>query len=215
MRALAIVAVLSFARTSLAQSEAGGVWTGYVGGWRPDTRAVPLTRVAAPQWVNQVPAWQVWQAAAIQQQWALQAEAQRAEKERQQLAAAAEAQRHFDERRALELEQVRFSQLEAERRAASAEREARLQLQLETERRLAAERELLARQRADAERAAAEKAKEEALEQEKKSAQAQTPGNDIYQWVDADGVVHYSTRVPEAVRGIARRVGSKSDKARE
>ncbi len=36
-----------------------------------------------------------------------------------------------------------------------------------------------------------------------------TPGNDIYRWVDGEGVVHYSTSVPPAYKGIAKKVGAK------
>lgn len=36
----------------------------------------------------------------------------------------------------------------------------------------------------------------------------QTPGNDIYRWVDARGVIHYSTHVPPALKGVATKVGA-------
>lgn len=39
---------------------------------------------------------------------------------------------------------------------------------------------------------------------------APTPGNDIYRWVDARGVIHYSTNVPPAYQGIAKKVGARS-----
>lgn len=36
-----------------------------------------------------------------------------------------------------------------------------------------------------------------------------TPGNDIYRWVDGKGVIHYSTNVPAAYKGIAKKVGAR------
>ncbi|MBX7102034.1 MAG: DUF4124 domain-containing protein, partial [Myxococcaceae bacterium] len=38
-----------------------------------------------------------------------------------------------------------------------------------------------------------------------------TPGNDIYRWVDADGVQHFSTKVPPEQKGKATKVGARSD----
>jgi len=211
MRSLMLVCVM-FTSVASAQTEAGGVWTGYVGGWKPDRSAVVTgSRVRVPDWTHNVPAWQWWQMASIQQQWALQAEVQRrqaqeaadAQRARQAWEAAEEERRQEASR--AELERVRLAQLEEERRLA-AEREAALQRQLETERRLAAEKELLAMQRLEAERAAARVAVAPApkpAEPERPT----TPGNDVYRWVDAEGVVHYSTRVPDSAKPFATKVG--------
>jgi hypothetical protein len=181
-------AVTVVSSAALAQYENGGVWTGYVGGWKPNTQSTG-TRVGVPAWTQQVPQWQWWQMANIQSQWALQAELQR-----------------------------RAAQVQAERRLA-AEREAMLQRQLDEERRLTAEKELLALQRLEAERATAAAAAAAAKVNAEKAAQAApvvasreeekpvTPGNDIFRWVDDEGVVHYSTRVPDSVKASAKRVG--------
>jgi pyruvate/2-oxoglutarate dehydrogenase complex dihydrolipoamide acyltransferase (E2) component len=218
MRALTL-ALVSLSSAAFAQYENGGVWTGYVGGWKPNPQPVFTGggllphRPAVTTWSNQVSNWQLWQLAQVQaqSQWAIQAELQR-----QTAAQQAAAQQQAEAARASELEQARQAQLEAERRLA-AERAAMLQQQLETERRLAADKELFAMQRLEAERAAAAAAKANA----EKAAQPppvvasrdddkpSTPGNDIYRWVDDEGVVHYSTRVPDSAKSVARRVGSR------
>lgn len=45
-------------------------------------------------------------------------------------------------------------------------------------------------------------------EQPKSEPPQTTPGNDIYRWVDARGVIHYSTNVPPALKGVATKVGA-------
>jgi hypothetical protein len=219
MRALTL-ALVSCSSVAFAQYENGGVWTGYVGGWKPNTQpgfigggVVPF-RPAVTTAPNQVPNWQLWQLAQVQAQgqWAIQAEMQR-----QTAVQLAAAQQQAEAARAHELEQARQAQLEAERRLA-AERAAMLQQQLETERRLAAEKELFAMQRLEAERAAAAAAAKASAEKAAQPApvvasrdddKPSTPGNDIYRWVDDEGVVHYSTRVPDSAKSVARRVGSR------
>lgn len=199
---------------TLAQVDTGGVWTGYVGGWKPNTSpgffatpgvsntsrfpAAPLFGnnsrqrsqvVVVPYFVNT--------GMAVRQ-------------EQESRSAAAE---QAEQRRAWEAEQARQqlqAQVENERRVA-AEREAMLHQQLEAERRLSAEREALAQERLKLEREHAarvavvlqpppppEPARPEA---------PRTPGNDIYRWTDADGVVHYSTNVPDAAKASAKKVG--------
>ncbi|MBL8923929.1 MAG: DUF4124 domain-containing protein [Myxococcaceae bacterium] len=211
MRSALLIPVL-LASTALAQSEAGGVWTGYVGGWKPDrtglTVSQPVRRV--PDWTHNVPAWQWWQMASIQQQWALQTELQRrqaqetadAQRARQAWEAAEEERRQAAVR--AELEHTRRAQLEEERRLAT-EREVALQRQLEAERRLAAEKELLAMQRLETERAALRAAAPAPKPSEPE--RPATPGNDVYRWVDSEGVVHYSTRVPDSAKPFATKVG--------
>jgi Domain of unknown function (DUF4124) len=205
-------AVTVVSSAALAQYENGGVWTGYVGGWKPNTQSTG-TRVGVPAWTQQVPQWQWWQMANIQSQWALQAELQRRAAADQAVAA-----QQAEAARAFEVEQARQAQVQAERRLA-AEREAMLQRQLDEERRLTAEKELLALQRLEAERATAAAAAAAAKVNAEKAAQAApvvasreeekpvTPGNDIFRWVDDEGVVHYSTRVPDSVKASAKRVG--------
>lgn len=199
----ALVLTFSLSTVALAQSEAGGVWTGYVGGWKPGAQVVP-SRVALPPWTLQVPQWTWWQLAAVQSAWAAQAESQRQARELEALAAMQAA-----EERLRQAEQARREQLAAERLLA-AEREAILQRHLEQERRLAAERELLALQQREAERAAAaaKTAPPVSAPSRPDAPAARTPGNDVYRWTDEEGVVHYSTRVPAEARAIARKVGA-------
>lgn len=201
------IALVAFASVASAQ-EPGGVWTGYVGGWKsnaapvntvsigparnpmldwPRQRVQPRPVVFVPYYVG------VNTTAAVQQ-----TESQRAAEQAEQ-------------RRAWEAEQTRLAQqtqLDNERRLA-AEREAMLQQQLENERRLAAEREALAAERLRIERDAARAVLPPPPMQPPAPppAEPRTPGNDIYRWTDADGVVHYSTRVPEPFRGVAKKVG--------
>lgn len=189
------------ASTALAQYDNGGVWTGYVGGWKPNpqphvfapgatTRAAPRQ----PQRVVVMPYYVPVNTTTVNQ------EAQRAAEQAEQ-------------RRAWEAEQARIAQqnqLENERRLA-AEREAMLQQQLESERRLAAEREALAAEKLRLERETAARTlvamTPPPVQQPARPAAPQTPGNDIYRWVDADGVTHYSTNVPESAKAAATKVG--------
>lgn len=181
---------------ALAQYDNGGVWTGYVGGWKPNTQNVNTIQVRQQRRQNVVVVPYAVPVAAPAPQpdaAALQAE----------------------QRRAWDAEQARIAQqtqLENERRLA-ADREAMLQRQLETERQLAQEREALNAQRMKLEleeRARAQAALVAAAPapvEPPKPAAPQTPGNDIYRWVDADGVVHYSTNVPAAMKASATKVG--------
>lgn len=208
-------AVTFVSSLAFAQYENGGVWTGYVGGWKPNYQPQPVRGglVTVPSQADRVNAqWQWWQMANIQSQWALQAELQRRTASEQALAA-----QQAEAARAYQLEQARQAQVDAERRLA-AEREAMLQRQLDEERRLTAEKELLALQRLEAERAAAaaavakanaEKAAQQAapVVASREDDKPSTPGNDIYRWVDDEGVVHYSTRVPDSAKASAKRVG--------
>lgn len=205
----ALVGSLAF-----AQHENGGVWTGYVGGWKANaatpvstpgfaytSRGFPgsgltvnTTRqrpqiIAVPYFINT--------GVSVQQ-------------EQESRSAAAE---QAEQRRAWEAEQARQqlqTQVENERRVA-AEREAMLQQQLEAERRLSAEREALAQERLKLER---EHAARVAVAlppppppEPVRPEAPRTPGNDIYRWTDADGVVHYSTTVPDAAKPHAKKVG--------
>jgi Domain of unknown function (DUF4124) len=40
-----------------------------------------------------------------------------------------------------------------------------------------------------------------------KPAAPYVPGNDVFTWTDGDGVTHYSTKVPAAAKGRAKKVG--------
>lgn len=209
----ALVGSLAF-----AQHENGGVWTGYVGGWKANT-ATPVfstpgfasssrvfpgavlmgntTRqrpqvVAVPYFINT--------GVSVQQ-------------EQDSRSAAAE---QAEQRRAWEAEQARQqlqAQVENERRVA-AEREALFHQQLEAERRLSAEREAIAQERLKLER---EHAARLAVVLQPPPAPVEpvrpeaprTPGNDIYRWTDADGVVHYSTNVPDSAKASAKKVGGR------
>lgn len=213
MRASLLLASL-ISTAAFAQYDNGGVWTGYVGGWKPHpppaTVATPIlgvnafvgpgSRARAPQrQVVVVPYFVATNAVATNQQQESQRAAEQAE-----------------QRRAWEAEQNRLAQqtqLENERRLA-AEREAMLQQQLEAERRLTAEKEALAAEKLRLEREQAARMlaaipppalKEPARAPE----QPRTPGNDIYEWTDADGVVHFSTNVPASAKGTARKVGGR------
>lgn len=196
---------------TFAQVDTGGVWTGYVGGWKPNSTATPgfglgNTSRGSPQldWprprqrspVVVVPYFVNTGMAVRQEQESRSAAAEQAE-----------------QRRAWEAEQARQQlqvQVENERRVA-AEREAMLHQQLEAERRLSAEREALAQERLKLER---ENAARVAVAlppppppEPVRPEAPQTPGNDIYRWTDADGVVHYSTTVPDAAKAHAKKVG--------
>lgn len=195
MRAIVMVVLVGLP----AAAQPDGVWTGYVGGFKQSRPATP--RFVAPP---SVPAWQ-WQAAAIQQQqWALQADAQRLARQQAELSA---AQQRLDLDRQSELELARFERIEAERRLLEA-KEALVAQQLELDRRLAAEREAA---QLEAQRRSATPVvlpPSQPLPSEEKPAPPATPGNDIYRWVDSRGVTHYSTKVPEAARHLATKVGA-------
>lgn len=200
----ALVGSLAF-----AQHENGGVWTGYVGGWKPNTTATPgfahsprispqldWPRPRQRQPVVVVP-YYVNTGIAVQQ-------------EQDSRSAAAE---QAEQRRAWEAEQARQqlqAQVENERRVA-AEREVLFQQQLDAERKLSAEREALAQERLKLEREHAARLAvvlQPAPPPEPVRPEApRTPGNDIYRWTDADGVVHYSTNVPDAAKTSAKKVG--------
>lgn len=198
MRAI-ILAVVAVSTAAFAQHENGGVWTGYVGGWKPSTPpaglyAPPVQRPRRTPPVVVVP---VPVATTVRQ-------------ERDTAALEAE------QRRAWEAEQARLAQqaqLENERRLA-AEREALLQQQLEHERRMAADREAMAvaraklEQEAEARRLLAAAPPPPPPEPARPPAPS-TPGNDVYRWTDADGVVHYSTNVPPEAKPFAKKVGSR------
>lgn len=202
MRALA-VAVLTTSLTAFAQHENGGVWTGYVGGWKPNAAPpapvmpvfnppVARPRGRAPVVIVPVPV----ATTSVRQERDLALEA--------------------EQRRAWDAEQARLAQqtqLENERRLA-AEREALLQQQLEYERRMAADREAMAVARAKLEQEAEARrllaaAPPPAPPEPPKPAAPWTPGNDVYRWTDAEGVVHYSTSVPPEARATAKKVGSR------
>ncbi|MCA2981969.1 MAG: DUF4124 domain-containing protein [Myxococcaceae bacterium] len=211
MRLLGLTVVL-FGGLAAAQHEGGGVWTGYVGGWRPNhVVPQPLSAGRAPTLdERRLAQWQWWQMANLQTHWAMQTEFQR-----RAAAEQAQAERQAEAAQAFELEQARRAQADAERRLAL-EREAALQRQLDDARRLAAERELVTLQRLEAERATAAAALAKANAEKaapapavlaaREDAKPATPGNEIYRWVDDEGVVHYSTRVPDAVKASAKRV---------
>lgn len=204
----AIVLLSLIASSAFAQYDNGGVWTGYVGGWKPNTQpqvtgpgfvrpnpALDWPRPRQPQRVVVMPYYVPVNTTSVNQ------ETQRAAEQAEQ-------------RRAWEAEQARIAQqnqLENERRLA-AEREAMLQQQLESERRLAAEREALAAEKLRLEREAAARTLAAMTPAPKepepvRPAAPQTPGNDIYRWVDADGVTHYSTNVPASAKASATKVG--------
>ncbi|MDP1921563.1 MAG: DUF4124 domain-containing protein [Myxococcales bacterium] len=190
---------------TFAQVDTGGVWTGYVGGWKPNSTSAPgfantprnldwpRSRQRSP--VVVVPYFVNTGMAVRQEQESRSAAAEQAE-----------------QRRAWEAEQARQqlqAQVENERRVA-AEREVLFHQQLEAERKLSAEREALAQERLKLER---EKTAQVAVvlpppaPPEPRPEAPRTPGNDIYRWTDADGVVHYSTTVPDAAKAHAKKVG--------
>lgn len=199
MRLLLVIS-LSISGVALAQS--GGVWTGYVGGWKPDPvpYAQPLGRPLSPL-LRQRPQ-VVVVPYAVSTGFAVRQDAQ-----------PSAAELDVERRRAWDAEQARLAQqaqFDAERRLAS-EREALLQQQLENERRLAAEREALAQERLRLEREAVARAAVPPTPPPAPVAprpdEPRTPGNDIYRWTDGDGVVHYSTTVPDSAKALAKKVG--------
>ena len=208
MRSLIVLFSL-VASTALAQYDNGGVWTGYVGGWKPNTQqqVIPPGSVLRPNPMLDWPRPRQPQRVVVMPYY-VPANTTSVNQETQRAAEQAE------QRRAWEAEQARIAQqnqLENERRLA-AEREAMLQQQLESERRLAAEREALAAEKLRLERETAARTlaamtPPPVQPEPVRPATPQTPGNDIYRWVDADGVTHYSTNVPAAAKASATKVG--------
>jgi len=211
MRAPFLLASL-ISTAAFAQYENGGVWTGYVGGWKPNSSLAgggglplggglltgrgPRLRPQQRQ-VVVVPYFVAMNPSPSEQQLESQRAAELAE-----------------QRRAWDAEQARIAaqtQLENERRLAW-EREVLLQRQLEAERQLAMEKEALAAEKLRLEREQAARvvavvpAPPPPLK-EPVPAKPSTPGNDVYEWTDAEGVVHFSTSVPASARASARRVG--------
>jgi hypothetical protein len=215
MRALLLLASL-LGTAAFAQADNGGVWTGYVGGWKPTSNAFVaggLLQASPNRWptvgwprlwpqprpVVVVPSVVVMNPIPNEHQ----LESQRAEEQAEQ-------------RRAWDVEQARVAaqtQLEHERRLAW-EREVLLQRQLEAERQLAMEREALAAEkllieREQAARLVAAVPAPPPPQQTPIPAKPATPGNDVYEWTDADGVVHFSTSVPASAKSTARKVGGR------
>lgn len=188
-----------------AQSPNGGVWTGYVGGWKSNEPAAGFATRFDPYGARR----QRSAPRVVVVPYAVPvAVAQPQPSQTEQLEA---------ERRAWDAEQARLAsqaQLETERRLA-AEREVALLQNLEAERRLAAEREALAAEKLKLEQE--ERARLQALAaappptppEPVKQQVPQTPGNDIYRWTDASGVTHYSTNVPPGAKAIATKVGAR------
>lgn len=179
-----------------------GTWTGYVGGWKsnavvgPVAPRVPGYRpiVAVPVWVAPAPAPQATETsdAAQQRAWA-EAQAQ-AEREANERRLAEERQRTAEERqRAAE-----------ERERLAVERQRAAEQQLVAEQALAAQRALIDAQQAELRRLVAPPPVPATPPKD------ETPGNEVYRWVDDDGVTHFSTRVPEAMKARARPVGARS-----
>ncbi|MDP3502898.1 MAG: DUF4124 domain-containing protein [Myxococcales bacterium] len=197
--AAALVGSLAF-----AQHQNGGVWTGYVGGWKPNT---------SPGFsVSSYPFRQVWQQPQIfPVPYFVNTGVSFQQEQDSRNAAAEQAER----RRAWEAEQARQqlqAQVENERRV-TAQREALFQQQLEAERRLSAEREALAQERLRLEREHAARLavvlQPPPPPEPVRPEAPRTPGNDIYRWTDADGVVHYSTNVPDSAKASAKKVGGR------
>ncbi len=208
---------LFFAASSLVASAAlaelpNGVWTGYVNGWVPTnnasvagaagpcgpfSRAVPVRR---QPWIQPVPYYVMVQAQGQTQQ----ANAEKAE------AAVRAAQLEAERQAAVDREQLIQRQLDAERQLA-AQRELAAQQQLEAERQLAAQRLALEQQRQQVLAAAAVPPPASPVRAApKEDARPYQPGNDVYRWVDDEGVTHYSTNVPDSVRARAKKVGGSS-----
>jgi hypothetical protein len=205
-----------FAASCLVASAAladlpNGVWTGYVNGWVPNSNA-PVMGPAGPcgpsigsspvrrqPWVQQVPYYVMVQA----QGQAQQASAEKAE------AAVRAAQLEAERQAAVDREQLIQRQLDAERQLA-AQRELAAQQQLEAERQLAAQRLALAQQQQVLAVAAVTPPAPPVHAAPKEDAKPYQPGNDVYRWVDDDGVTHYSTTVPDSARARAKKVGGAS-----
>jgi hypothetical protein len=196
------VTTVLFAGAALAQVENGGVWTGYVGGWKPTGSDTVARLPGFPSFPRQQRPHLVVVPYLVNS--GLGA---RSEEERRSAAFAEQAEL----RRAWEAEQARQqlqAQVENERRLA-AEREALFQRQLEAERKLSAEREALAQERLKLERESVIRASAPLPQpvEPPRTPTPQKPGNDIYRWTDDDGVVHYSTAVPDSARPLAKKVG--------
>lgn len=208
MRALTIAAMLISA-VALAQP-VPGTWTGYVNGWVPDSRpSTPLffdsttlprrTPRISEQERRAVVYSQLLAQQAFFTQQTLAAQVKDQERQREADALAAQ-QRLVEQQQALiQQQQAAQAQLLAEQQQLAAERE---RLRVEQERQaLETERAKLAEVRSRAlEEERAAKEREVAAREAARLAQARAddgkPGPQIHRWVDADGVVHYSTRPP-------------------
>ena len=204
-----IVLLSLVASTALAQYDNGGVWTGYVGGWKSNMQPQGTVPGSVARPMFDWPRSRQPQRQVVVMPYYVPVNTTSVNQESQRAAEQAE------QRRAWEAEQARIAQqnqLENERRLA-AEREAMLQQQLESERRLAAEREALAAEKLRLERETAARNLAAMTPPPMKDpepappAAPQTPGNDIYRWTDPDGVVHYSTNVPASAKASATKVG--------
>lgn len=205
-RMRSLIVLVSLAASSALAQDTGGVWAGYVGGWKPNVQPQVTGPGFAPRsdWQRtRQPQRQV-----VVMPYYVPVNTTSVNQETQRAAEQAE------QRRAWDAEQARIAQqnqLENERRLA-AEREAMLQQQLESERRLATEREALAAEKLRLERETAARTLAAMTPPPKepepvRPAPPQTPGNDIYRWVDGDGVTHYSTNVPASAKASATKVG--------
>lgn len=216
MRFGLLAAVIS----SAAMAQQQGVWTGYVNGWQPSGQQAngtwvgntrfPTTQPVQPRTTYPTyPNW-VWQQNAAAQVYLAQQQA------REQARADADARARADAaaQAAMQAELAREQQRAEDARAALAQQQwaaqqeqLKLQTQLleqerervEAERRALAEAEQQRTQQRDAE-AKLEAEREtlrRALARAEEDAKPREKGPDIHKWVDADGVVHFSTRPPE------------------
>ncbi|MDP3234254.1 MAG: DUF4124 domain-containing protein [Myxococcales bacterium] len=205
----ALVGSLAF-----AQHQNGGVWTGYVGGWKPNTSpgfSSYSQFPAATVWGNNFSTSHRQRSQVFAVPFFINTGVSVQQEQDSRNAAAEQA----EQRRAWEAEQARQqlqAQVENERRVA-AEREALFHQQLEAERRLSAEREALAQERLRLEREHAARLavvlQPPPPPEPVRPEAPRTPGNDIYRWTDADGVVHYSTNVPDSAKASAKKVGGR------
>jgi hypothetical protein len=174
-----------------------GAWTGYVNGWqsRGVTVLVPAPGIvpfAPPVWVAPAPGVSTEDAArqdALQRAYAEAEAARQREAQERQLAEArqreAEARAHLEEARRLDAEHQRqLEELVAAQQRQFAQQDAMLQR--------------LTAQQAAAAPAPAPPPRDD------------SPGNEVYRWVDDDGVTHYSTKVPADVAAKAKPVRAKT-----
>lgn len=183
-----------------------GVWTGYVNGWVPAARpAVSPIRIDTPSLLppaqeRERRAFVYGQVLAQQQLFlahqvlTLQAQQREQARERETEALAAEQRRLEQQQVVLQQQQAAQAQLIAEQQQLALQRE---QLRVEQERReVEAARARFAEEQARARAAEEEKRRAAAAVVQPEPKRDDTPGNPIHKWVDAEGVIHYSTRPP-------------------
>jgi hypothetical protein len=169
----------------------GGVWTGYVNGFVRDPAAPRVT--AVPIVVN--PFWSELQGrVAAEQMLSLQRQAAWA---RQQQTAAPQPSTSAEQQLAVQNELLLKQQLLAAQQQVLTLSESVTQKQRELEAQKTIPADAVAKPSSPTVREPEPAAAEELTKSAEASVPAPTRGADVYRWVDADGTVNYSTKLPK------------------